>query len=162
MPIHLSLRWLLPLALFCQLGLSSAAPDFPGYSRADARYYVLDDFCKRDCAGYLDTHSPSYRRTYARALDGNTHALQTVLLERRFHSGDNESWEPVSGNLMYIVGDARFDHVLSTMSSEDQRFVMTYIYDAGFLHDAYERGDKGLFAKYFPLTYRRYVRFYPS
>ena len=164
-PTKMLARFLLPSLLALALlsePRAAAADTIPDeYGRADARRYVLDDFCRLDSVGYLETHSSFYRRTYARALAGNSHALRMVLLDRRFHSGDNESWEPVSGNLLYVVGDARFDRVLSTMSDSDQRFVMTYVYNAGFFHDAYLQGDKKFSARNFPITHHRYTRFYP-
>ena len=162
MRTRLTPGWLLPFLLLCGAVLPAATPSFPYYSRADARRYVLDDFCKRDCAGYLETHSRFYRRIYARALAGNSRALRKVLLDRRFHSGDNESWEPVPGNLLYVVGDVRFDRALSTMSASDQKNAMTYLQIAGFFHEAYLQGDKNFFARNFQNTNRRYVGIYPE
>lgn len=145
------------------LTLAAVADVIPnGYTREQARHFVLDTYCKLDCAGYLDTGSPRYRRVMARALDGKFRPLCQVFFKRDFHSGDNESWENIPGQILYVVGDKRFAKFLSRLSPEYQRNALNYVQNAGFFWVARETGDKNLFHRRFPLTYRHYVRFWPQ
>ena len=132
------------------------------FTKQAARHYVLNDYCIHDCSGYLRTRSPRFRRTFARALDGDTQALHLVFRARDFHSGDNEWWEGVPGNRLFVVGDRRFAAFLADLPTEERRWALMYIPNGGPFHDADLAGHRDYFPRQFPQTYRFYRDAFPE
>lgn len=155
------MRVLLTLCLVL-LAATTASANPHIYPKQAARRYVLDDYCVNDCSGYLRTHSPRFRRTFARALDGDTQALNQVFRDRDFHSGDNEWWEGVPGNLLFVVGDRRFATFLADLPTEERRWALMYMPNSGPFHEADLAGDKDYFPRRFPQTYRYYQAAFPE
>ena len=150
---HLATRTMRPslvLGTILVFGTVALSAQLAAHTRAEAARFVLDDYCPNDCAGYRRTRSPRFRRTFARALAGDHRALRRVFRDPDFHSGDNESWEPVPGNLLFVVGDRRFAGFLSGLPPEERRFALAKIPIAAPFHDAELAGQPDYFPRQVP------------
>ena len=126
-------------------------------SREQAIHLILDDYCVLDCSGYLRSHSKYYRRTFRRALTGDMNALHRVFRDPRFHSGDNEAWCGVPGNILYVLGDTRFADFVLSLRPEERHWALTYIpVSAAFFYPDPSRG-LAFFRRQFPRTYELYA-----
>lgn len=151
------------LSVFAFSALSFASPPIQdSYTKRDAVRFVMDDYCRNDCAGYLSTHSSWFRRTFEKALNGDNAALKRVFTDGRFHSGDNEAWEAVPGNILFVVGDRCFSNFLAELDKKEQRSALMKIPIAAPFYEAYEAGDHAYFKTHFPATYRLYALHFPE
>ena len=132
------------------------------YNKCDAIQFVLDDYCKNDCSGYKDTHSPRYRQVFIQALNGENIALRQVFFDPKFHSGDNETWEAVPGNILFVIGDRCFADFMLELNHEEQRWALMKIPIAAPFHDADIAGKTHYFKEHFPRTYKFYALHFPE
>ena len=159
------MRLLLKLSVILLIGLfqfRGFASPIESYKKRDAIRYILNDYCKNDCTGYLHSHSSQYRQVFIQALNGDTIALRRVFLDPHFHSGDNEAWEPIPGNILFVVGDRCFADFVSDLGQEDQRWALMKIPIAAPFHDADTNGKAHYFKVHFPRTHRLYALDFPE
>ena len=132
---------------------------------SEARRNILE-YCRTECEEETTKPRLPYRRTFEKAMSGNSAALRTVSTRPEYHSGDNEAWLSIPWEVLTVIGDQRFAEFIRSEPRSERGGLLQYIVPGLSYPDSMnpqmERQLMMYFAKTYPQTFALYSRYWPE